>query len=121
MGDFGEEIELHHCECFEMHGGKAFPESSKKIRVVAEGQRRIESANNMKLRQRFAVFLLRETQDVVKQHRVAAIFTRLPSVGSLAKLTVDDADVRIVNVPIDVVVRPIPIQPFTCVVGETSQ
>src|SRR5688572_15317501 len=53
-------------------------------------------------------------------HLVAAFLAGFACVCTLAKLTVDHTDVRIVDVAIDVVVSEVPVQPFTEVIREPS-
>ncbi len=75
----------------------------------------------MKFRERIRVLLLGEVKHLLELHCVTALFPRLSRVCALAKLAVDDANVRVIDVPIDVVVREVSVQAFAHLIGQTAQ
>src|SRR5262249_55911529 len=66
--DLHKKVDFNHGERFQMNGGKTFAKSSKQVRVIAERQSRVESADDVKFRQRIGVFLFGEAEYVVEQH-----------------------------------------------------
>ena len=74
----------------------------------------------MKLCQRVRVFLLGKAENLIELHGVAAVFARFARVGALAKLAINRADIRIVDVTIDVEVGLVGIQAFPHDIGNAT-
>ena len=74
----------------------------------------------MKLCQRVRVFLLGKAEDLIELHGVAAVFAGLARVGALAKLAVDRADIRVVDVAIDVEVGLVAVQALPHDIGNAT-
>jgi hypothetical protein len=74
----------------------------------------------MKLSQRVRVFLLGKPEDLIELHGVAAFFAWFARVGALAKLAINRADIRIVDVAINVEVGLVGIQAFPHNIGNAA-
>ena len=70
----------------------------------------------MKLGQCIRVFLLGKPKHLLELHRIAAVLSRPASISTLAKLAVDDTNVRVIDMPVDVVVSEILVQPLADVI-----
>src|SRR5436190_8111302 len=58
---------------------------------------------------------------LLELHGVAAVLAGLSRVCTLAKLAINDTDIRVIDVAIDVVVREVAVQPFADVIGKTTE
>ena len=75
----------------------------------------------MKLRHRVVILLLGKPEDLLQIHRVAAFFAGLSSVGALTQLTVDYANVGVVDVAVNVVVSGTAVETHSYLLGKASQ
>ena len=75
----------------------------------------------MELGQRIRILLLGKIKYLLELHRISALLTRLARVRTLAKLTIDDTDVRIIDVPIDIVITEVSVQALAHVVGQPAE
>jgi hypothetical protein len=53
-------------------------------------------------------------------HRIPAVLPGFAGVRALAELAVDHANVCVIDVPVDVVIRKIPVETFACVVRQAA-
>jgi hypothetical protein len=118
--DFYEEIQLHHCEGFQMDGWKAILQATQHVEVILKRQFRIEASDNVELRQCVRILLLGELEHLLELHRVAAFLTGLSRVGALAELAVNHTDVRVVDVAVDVIEREVAVKALPHVIGEAA-
>src|SRR3954469_1775724 len=99
---------------------KTAAEPNQEVRVIAERQLRVETADNVKFGKGVRIFLFRKTEHLIELHRVAAIFARLPRIRALTKLAVDNANIRVVDVPIHVVKSHIAVEPFAQLIRDAA-
>ena len=65
--------------------------------------------------------MLGKPKHLLEVHGVAAVLTRFPRVCTLTKLAVDDTNIRVIDMPVDVVVGEISVQALSYVVRQTAQ
>src|SRR4029078_11223866 len=74
----------------------------------------------VKLGQRVGVLLLRELKHLIELHCVAALLPWLARIRALAKLAINDANVRVINVAVDVVVGDVAVQALAYFIRATA-
>src|SRR5438093_1253382 len=119
--DLGKEIELDHGERFEVHGRKTLTQTAQQIRVISEWQLGIQAAHNVELRQRIRALLLGKMEHLLQSHGVSTLFAGLARVRALTELAIDDTHIGVIDVTVDVVEGDVPVEPFSCVIGQTAK
>ncbi len=116
LPDPGEPVELDHRPGLDVDARESGTERSEESRVVVVGERGVEPADDVELGDAVVPARGRLADGLFDRHRVAAGDARLPS--PRAEAAVDPAEVRRVQVAVDVVVAPVPVPPLSLAVRE---
>ena len=98
--------------------GNRGAERAEEAGVVVVGERRVEAADDVQLGDPVVPAGRRLAHGLLDRHRVAAGDARLPRPG--AEAAVDPAEVRRVQVAVDVVVAEVPVPPLALAVRERA-
>src|SRR5580692_1364495 len=93
-------MNFDHRESLDMYGGAALLEAADKLQIMIERQIRMEAADNVKFRGSFPNALFRALVDFFERERVRSWRVGIATEG--AEFAVRHADVRRIDVPIDV-------------------
>ena len=119
VSDSRDPVELDHRPRLAVHAGEPLLQSAEKPGVVLEGPGRVEASDDVKLRDRFGVSLARLFDALSDRHLVPAGLIDLLRPG--AERAIDPAEVRRVQVPVDVVIREVAVTLFADEVGEPAR
>src|SRR5580692_6124893 len=111
-------MNLDHREGLDMYGGAALLEAADELQVMIESQVRMQAADDVKFRCTFSNALFRAFINLFEGERVSAGSVRITTEG--AKFAMRYADVRRIDVAIDVVIGDIAVALLTHVVRQPS-
>ena len=116
LADAGEVNDLHGREGLQVQAGRDSLEARQQVGVVAEGQLGVQPADDVHLGGTGGLGLNGLLLRLLDGVRVRARLPRLPL--ELAELAAEHADVGVVQVPVDVVVRLVAVHPPPHAAGE---
>jgi len=111
--------DLHGGEGLEVDLGGGVPDRFEHVGVVGERQLGVQAANDVHLGRAGVAGVVRLLDDVVEAVLVCAV---LPGLAvELAELAREDADVAVVQVPVDVVIGPVAVKARAGLVGQVAE
>src|SRR5580765_6637218 len=118
LAALGQEGNLDHRERLDVDLRKALFEAANEIHEVLKGQVGMESTDDMELGDGFSVASACSLPGLFKRHGVSACLALLAAEG--AETAGGNADVRRVDVPVDVEVSDVSVEFFADVIGEPT-
>ena len=118
LGAASQEGHFNHGEGLDMHLGKALLEAAYQVEEVFEGQIGMQAAHDVKLGNRFAVAGSCCLPRLFEGHGVAGRVALLAAKG--AEAASGHANIRRIDVPVDVEVGHVAVHAFAHVVGEPA-
>ena len=118
FADLGEEGDLDHGERLEVYLREAFFQAGDEIDVVLERQVGMQAADDVKLGDGFGVTGAGRGPDFLQRHGVRAGNVFLAAEG--AQAASGHADVRVVDVAIDVEVGEVAVHPLAHMIGQPA-
>src|ERR1700686_2108285 len=110
LGPLRQVSNLHHGESLHVDQRKTLLQPRNQIKKILERQIRMQPANNMKLRNRFAISRRRSLKSLVQRHGVSA--RRVLLTPKSAQPASRHANIRRINMPVDVEVSLVPMHPL---------
>ena len=117
--DVRDPVELHHRKGLPMDPRESLLERAKQARVVVVRPGRVQATDDVELRHRVAVSAARLGDALVDGELVTPRLVHL--LRPRAERTVDPAEVRRVQIPVDVVKRGVAVPSLPDVVGEAAE
>ena len=117
--DSGVVAHLDHRESLQVDLRKALLQPANQFEVILEWQIGMQSADDVKFRGAFGHSSRRALPDFIERKRVRAAIAR--RTAKRAQLAMRDAHIGGIDVPVDVVIRHVPVPPFALVVRQPSQ
>ena len=118
LGACGEVADLNHREGLEVDGGEALLKATKEFAVPVEGERGVETADNVEFRDGFRPAFAGDLPGLFVRHGVAVGIADLFTEGT--ELALSDANVGGVDVTVDVVVSIVAVDALADDVGHVA-
>ncbi len=118
LRDAGDPVDLDHRPRLEMDAGKPRLERAEEIEIPGIGKRRVETADDVELRDAVVPARRGLRHGLLDRHRVTAVHARLPR--PCAQRAVYPAEVRGIQVTVDVVVGRVAVLRLADVVRERA-